>query len=72
MDSVTHKDVKSMFISMCQMPNLDLFAALPDNDVAMIETLCFITAYLFPRYTRRLLTTFFALVKDFSAISRVP
>lgn len=52
------------------MLNLDLIEALPDNDIAMIVTLYFITAYLFSRDYKKAIDCFlFALVEDFSTMN---
>ncbi|XP_022851416.1 uncharacterized protein LOC111373162 [Olea europaea var. sylvestris] len=68
--SVTHEDVKSTFISACQMPDLDLVEALPDHDVALIGILYFITAYLFPRDYKKVVDHYlFTLVEDFPALN---
>jgi hypothetical protein len=72
-DSITHEDVKSTFLSACQMPDLDLVEALPDNDIAMMGILYFITAYLFPRDYKKVVDHYlFVLVEDFSALNRFP
>jgi hypothetical protein len=72
-DSVTHEDVKSTFISACQMPDLDLVETLPDKDVAMIGALYFCTHYLFPRDYKKVVDQFlFALVEDFTAMNSFP
>ncbi|CAA3018025.1 Hypothetical predicted protein [Olea europaea subsp. europaea] len=71
-DNVTHEDIKSTFISTCQMPNLDLVEALPDDDVARIGALYFLTAYLFPRDYKKVVDNYlFALVEEFDAMTQI-
>ncbi|CAA2934568.1 Hypothetical predicted protein [Olea europaea subsp. europaea] len=69
-DTGTHEDVKDTFLSACQMPDLNLVEALPDNDVAMFGVLYFLTAYLFPRDYKKVVDHFlFVLVEDFNEIN---
>ncbi|CAA2956896.1 sentrin-specific protease 1-like [Olea europaea subsp. europaea] len=68
--AVTHEDVKDTFLSACQMPDLDLVEALPDNDVAMFGVLYFLTAYLFPHDYKKIVDYFlFVLVEDFNEMN---
>ncbi|XP_022891911.1 uncharacterized protein LOC111406765 [Olea europaea var. sylvestris] len=72
-DIVTHEDVKSTFISACQMPDLDLVETLPNHDVALIGILYFITAYLFSKDYKKLVDHYlFTLVEDFPALNSFP
>lgn len=65
--------MKSTFLSVCQMPDLDLVEALPDNDIAMMGILYFITAYLFHRDYKKVVDHYlFVLVEDFSTLNRFP
>lgn len=73
MDAVTHEDVKDTFLSVCQMPDLDLVEALPDIDIAMFGVLYFLTAYLFPRDYKKVVDHFlFVLVEDFNEMNNFP
>ncbi|CAA2987777.1 Hypothetical predicted protein [Olea europaea subsp. europaea] len=70
-DNVTHEDIKSTFFSACQMPDLDLVEALPDDDVARMGALYFLIAYLFPRDYKKVVDNYlFSLVEDFDAMNR--
>ncbi|CAA3007059.1 Hypothetical predicted protein [Olea europaea subsp. europaea] len=72
-DTVTHEDIKSTFFSACQMPDLDLVEALPDDDIARMGTLYFLTAYLFPRDYKKVVDNYlFTLVEDLDAMNRFP
>ncbi|CAA3002687.1 Hypothetical predicted protein [Olea europaea subsp. europaea] len=55
------------------MSNLDLVEALPDDDVAKMGALYFLTAYLFPRDYKKVVDNYlFAPVEDFDAMNRFP
>ncbi|CAA2933356.1 Hypothetical predicted protein [Olea europaea subsp. europaea] len=70
-DNVTYEDIKSTFFSACQIPDLDLVETLPDDHVARMGALYFLTAYLFPRDYKKVVDNYlFALVKDFDALNR--
>ncbi|CAA2961804.1 Hypothetical predicted protein [Olea europaea subsp. europaea] len=53
------------------MPDLDLVEALPDDDIARMGALYFLTTYLFPRDYKKVVDNyFFVLVEDFNAMNR--
>lgn len=72
-DTITPEDIKSTFIFACQMLDLDLVEALPDDDIVMIGALYFLTSYLFYRDYKKVIDNYlFALVEDFAVIKRFP
>ncbi|CAA3009460.1 Hypothetical predicted protein [Olea europaea subsp. europaea] len=69
-DAATHEDVKDTFLFTCQMLDLDLDEALPDNNVAMFGVLYFLTAYLFFHDYKKVVDHFlFVLVVDFNEMN---